>query len=526
MKNLLSLALLSGLVFATAAAEKPNVLFISVDDLNDWAGYRGNAQVISPHMDRLAEQGMWFERAYCQYAVCRPSRASMMSGLFYHQLEPQRSSFPDDFVAEKSAELGSMLLHSYLKRHGYKTMAVGKILHRHLPDEDLDLSGGRGGWDHNEDADGEQLESNFFSNKTLTDWAVFDGDEEDMSDSEAADWAVERLGETHDDPFMLMVGFLRPHVPWHTPQRYFDLYDPQTLDLPPYRADDFDDLPPAALTMLNEGYPRTTWAIENNQWENAVHAYLASITFVDTKIGQVLAALKASPYADNTIVILWSDHGYHMGSKNTFQKNTLWERAAKVPIIIKLPPSMAEQGQLGSTDAVVSLLDLYPTIVDLCGLPPNPKNMGRSLRPLLEDPTRAWPYPAFTYGHDDGVSVRFGDYRYLRYGDGSEELYDHAIDPHEWDNVANDPAYADVLQLMRQHLSGKASNTLEVSREGSSFFLDFNTFVGQPHLLQSSVDLAGWQTIQQLDSTVKASRQPLSASDKARFFRYIRADSN
>jgi arylsulfatase A-like enzyme len=158
-----------------------------------------------------------------------------------------------------------------------------------------------------------------------------------MSDSIAAAWAVDRLQETHTEPFMLMVGFLHPHVPWYVPQSYFDLYDTNNLTMPSYNPNDWDDLSAAALENINDGYPRTEWAIENNQWTNIVHAYLANISFADTKIGEVLDALEASPYKDNTIVILWSDHGYHMGEKNTFQKHTLWDRSGVAPLIIKAP---------------------------------------------------------------------------------------------------------------------------------------------------------------------------------------------
>ena len=433
--------------------DKPNILFIAVDDLNDWAGYRGHSEVITPNMDRLAKKGTWFSRAYCQYPVCGASRASVMTGLYFHQLGSKKLQMKDDYVKEKVESMGSAMLHDYLKKHGgYKTMAVGKILHRHLPLDGLDESGGRGSWNHNKKK-GKDVETNWKSKKTLTDWAPYTGKESKMSDSKAAAWAVERLEEKHDKPFMLMVGFLRPHTPWHVPQKYFDMDDESKITTPPYREDDLDDVSKEAKKIINDGYPRTEWAKENNQWRKAIHGYYASITFADEKVGEVLDALEASPYRDNTIVVLWSDHGYHLGEKNTFQKHTLWERSASTPMIISLPKSMGGEKHTGRTDRIVGLIDLYPTLVDLCGLPANEKAEGRSLKPLLMDRQAEWDFPALTYRKGESKSVRDERFRYIEYGDGSKELYDHLSDPNEWTNLAKDPGYADQMEIMQEKLS-------------------------------------------------------------------------
>jgi arylsulfatase A-like enzyme len=442
-----------------SVAEKPNVLFIAVDDLNDWAGYRGTEQAVTPNMDRLAEQGTWFSNAYCQYPLCGPSRASVMSGVYYHQLKPDQLQVKDKFVEKQAEAMGSKLLHAVFKEHGYKTMAVGKILHHYLPKKNLDVSGGRDNWDFNEDKNGNRIRSNWppdlnpATAKTLTDWGVYvgkngAGTEADMSDSRTAEWAVARLREKHDKPFMLMVGFLHPHVPWYVPQKYFDMIDPEKIVLPPYRADDLDDVPAAGHKTINEGYPRTEWAIKNDQWRNIVHAYLANIAFADAKIGQVLDALESSPYGDNTIVVLWSDHGYHMGEKNTFQKHTLWNRSAEAPLMIRVPESMRKQLKPGRCDRVVGMIDIYPTLLDLCNLPANEVVEGRSLQPLLKNPDAEWDYPAFTFGKSGGKSLRYGSYRYIQYGDGSMELYDLELDPNEWTNLAQDPAYEATIRKL------------------------------------------------------------------------------
>ena len=447
------LTLLSLPLLADSASKKPNILFISVDDLNDWAGYSGHEQVISPSMDKLAKEGVWFSQAYCQYPLCGPSRASVMSGFYYHQLKPTRLQIKDSDVAKTTDSMGSRMLHAYFKDHGYKTMAVGKILHRHLPEADLDESGGRGSWNYHVDENGKRVKTHWQSTNTLTDWDVSQIPEEKMSDTKAAKWAVEKLGEEHDKPFMLMVGFLRPHVPWYAPEKYFKMYDREKITLPPYKKDDLTDVPKAGNATINDGYPRTEWAIENNQWKHIVQSYLASITFVDHKVGQVLDALEASPHRDNTIVVLWSDHGYHLGEKNTFQKHTLWERSAKVPLIVKLPPSLEGQMTKGRCDRVVGLIDLYPTLVDLCGLPANDKAVGHSFKTLLKDHDSTWHHPALTYLKDGGKSIRTSRYRYIEYADGTAELYNHSDDPNEWNNLIADPEYADALKMMREKLA-------------------------------------------------------------------------
>lgn len=427
----------------SAGAAPPNVVFIAVDDLNDWVGYTGvNPSTLTPNIDRLAGRGTAFTNAFTQYPVCGPSRASLFSGLL-----PGTIGFTtqpkDDAVPRVAEEFGTPLLHSYFAQNGYKTMAVGKLLHRHVPDGSVDASGGRGDWDRLED--GERL--NWDTDRTMTDWGVYPYPEEEMSDPMAAQWAVERLQEEHDKPFMLMVGFLRPHVPWYVPQRWFDaLGDPADLHLPPYKPDDHDDLNEYIVSAsVAKDYPRTEWAIENGQWNDIVHAYLASVHFVDHYVGQVLDALEASPYADNTVVVLWSDHGYLLGEKNTFQKHNLWERSGKVPLVFAGPG--VPEGE--TRDQAVGLIDIYPTLLDLASLPENPVNAGHSLVPLMDDAASEWDHPVITQWRRDrdnwdrrGQAVQLGHWRYSLWGDGSEELYNHAEDPNEWYNLAADPETA------------------------------------------------------------------------------------
>ncbi|WP_297089327.1 sulfatase [uncultured Draconibacterium sp.] len=432
------------------AAEKPNVIFIAVDDLNDWEGYMGNSQIITPNMDALASQGTFFKSAHCQYAVCGPSRASVMSGMYYHSLGfgvDGALQQKDDAVYDAVKKKGSSLIYEYFADHGYKTMAAGKLLHHHVPEETVDVSHGRGPWDFNRDENGNQKRMNWFGSKGLLDWGPINKPENEMSDYKAAEWAVDQLSQDHDKPFFLMTGFLRPHTPLHIQQKYLDMYPLDEIELPPYKADDYDDIPKAARETWNS-YPTTSWAIENNQWRKMLQAYMGCITFTDVQIGKILEALENSPYKDNTIVVLWSDHGFHIGEKERFQKHTAWDRSTKVPMIIMDPRTGPTQGSTKPVEANVQLIDLYPTLLDLCGLPANKAVEGRSLVPLIENPDIEWEYPAYTFRRETYATVKYGSYRFIEYFDGSMELYNHANDPNEWNNLADNDKYKDVIERM------------------------------------------------------------------------------
>ena len=434
------------LLAAASLQAQPNVLFIAVDDLNDWVGFLGgHPNAKTPNMDRLAERGVVFANAHCQAPICGPSRASLMTGLLpsttgiYGQIKDQ-----DIRKAGESARKATFLF-EYFRDQGYKTMAVGKLFHSHVPEGTVDESGGRVAgfgpkppkrlkWDRA---------------KTSTDWGAFPERDEQMPDYASARWAVGRLKQRHEKPFLLAVGFLRPHVPWHVPPKWFDMHPPGTLTTPPYLSDDYDDLPEiakrvAAVPMM----PTADWAIESGEWKNIVQAYLASVSFVDHYVGQVLDALDESPYAENTIIVLWSDHGYHIGEKNRFAKHSLWEEATHAPLAFSGPG--IEGGRV--VRKAVGLIDIYPTLLDLAGLPANPANEGHSLRPLIENADADWPYAALTTYGRNNHSVRTERYRYIRYEDGSEELYDHESDPNEWRNLAGDAAFAAVKERLRGRL--------------------------------------------------------------------------
>tara|TARA_B110000003_G_C16635014_1_gene528056 strand:+ start:261 stop:1709 length:1449 start_codon:yes stop_codon:yes gene_type:complete len=446
--------------------DNPNVLMIIVDDLNDWVGYsKGHPDVQTPHIDKLAARGIAFTNAHCQFPVCGPSRASIFSGFrpdtTWILNNDVKSS--DIEVLKKSREIGSELLHCYFNRHGYKTMAVGKLQHRHIAKNSTEMSGGRPA------AKKAPQRLSFNSKYTGTDWGIFDLKDEDTADHKSAQWAVERLKEQHNKPFMLMVGFIRPHVPWTVPKQWWELYDRDKIALAPYQKDDLDDLPAASIDTNLLGFmPQVEKLKKSGQLRDATHSYLAAVSFVDHKIGMVLEALDNSPYKDNTIVILFSDHGYHIGEKGSFQKHSLWQRATCVPMIISTPRMTVGK----QCHKPVELLDVYPTMLDLCGLPPNLKNEGISLVPLLEDLDLEWDKyaittyrkqkkhcisTAVTYVKEASHSV-FGErYHYILYHDGSEELYDLEKDPNEWQNIASDEEMQPVKERLKKAVVATAN---------------------------------------------------------------------
>jgi len=409
----------------------PNVLMISIDDLNDWVGVLGaHPDAQTPNIDRLAKEGILFTNAHCQAPICGPSRASLLSGLRPSTTGVYGQISDEDLRAVPSFE-NIDFLPEYFKKNGYKTLGVGKIFHGHAPKGVFQHSGGRiKGF-------GPKPTKPFKWNQkgTSTDWGAFPQHDSLMNDYSYAQWTKKELQKKHDQPFFMAVGLIRPHVPWYAPKKWFDQYDVDKIALPQYDPDDFNDLPEIAKRIAYKGMmPTTDWAIESGEWRNIVHAYLACISFVDHQVGIVLDALQNSEYHDNTIVVLWSDHGYEIGEKGSFGKHTLWSESTKVPLIFKIPDFKSPK----SIDQPVELLDLYPTLLDFAKLPKNPLNEGKSLRSFIEGNADDEAIAITTYGKNNHSMIN-QSYRYIRYEDGSEELYDLSIDPDEKNNIADRP---------------------------------------------------------------------------------------
>jgi arylsulfatase A-like enzyme len=443
--------LLVSLSFKVNAADKveqkhPNVLMICVDDLNDWLGCMGeHTNSITPNMDKLASKGVLFTNAHCQAPICGPSRASIMTGLrpsttgIYGQIDDEK------IRGASEPTRNNVFLPEYFKNQGYYTMGKGKIFHNHAPKGVFDESAGRqGGFGPNP-----EKRFKWFNEGTQTDWGAFPETDEEMPDFKTAKWAVERLQENYEKPFFLVAGFVRPHVPWYVPQKWFDMHPVAGVETPPYKKDDYLDLPAIALKVHDlPQMPTTDWAIETGNWKDMVQAYLACVTFVDHYIGEVLNALENSKYKNNTIVILWSDHGYRVGEKGIFAKHALWQEATNAPLIISMPGRKTT----GKCDVPVEMLDIYPTLLDLCGLPVNKTNEGKSLKPLIENPeSGTGSYAITTYGRNNHAVVS-NAFRYIHYEDGSEELYNRKADPNEFENIAAKPENLEIKSALSKFL--------------------------------------------------------------------------
>lgn len=441
--------------------DPPNVLFIAVDDLNTWLGCLGGfSHTKTPNMDKLAAQGVLFSNAHCQAPLCGPSRASLMTGL-----RPSTTGIygmiPDDSIrSENLATKDIIFLPEYFRNHGYHTMGIGKLFHNHSPTGLLDESGGRVKgfgpfpeerfvWDGYGTSDRENY------GRTSTDWGAYPAADSLMPDHQSADWVIDRLNRKYDRPFFLGIGFLRPHVPLYVPQKWFDMHPIEGIELPPYHPDDLDDVPPVAL-QINDlpMMPSTDWAIENGEWKNIIQAYLACISFVDHQIGRVMSALENSVYADNTVIVLWSDHGYRMGEKGTFAKHALWEPATNAPLMFVAPG--LPKGKV--VDSPAEMLSIYPTLLELCGLPAYKRNEGKSLVSTMQSETEdTTAFAICTFGMNNHT-VRSDRFRYIRYEDGGEEFYDHSTDPDEWTNLANHPDYRDEINALREFLPKRNAN--------------------------------------------------------------------
>lgn len=429
--------------------KKPNILFIAIDDQNDWIGcLQGHSQVKTPHIDGLAAKGTLFSNAHCQSPLCNPSRTSLMTGLRpsstgIYGLAPWIKSLPEfkDHVT----------LPQYLSKHGYKTYTAGKIYHggngRKKTDSEFDVIG-------TPSSVGVRPPKKLVETPAkhpLVDWGVFPHKDEDKGDWKVADWAVDMLeGEIKEDtgqPFFLSVGFFLPHVPCYATQKWFDLYPEDQLVLPPIKENDRADTPRFSWYLhwkLPE--PRLKFLNDENQLANITRSYLACTSFVDSQVGRLLEALEQSGHADDTVIVLWSDHGFHLGEKEITGKNTLWEESTRVPLIFA-GPGIAVGANCAQP---AELLDMYPTLIDLCGLPKNNKLEGHSLLPQLLNANAQRRFPAITTHNHDNHSIRSKRYRYIEYADGSQEFYDLESDPNEWNNLAGSPGVAD---LMQQHKS-------------------------------------------------------------------------
>lgn len=463
---------LSGLVLSACNPpdERPNILFVAVDDLNNDLGAYGHDLVQSPHIDRLAAQGIRFDRAYSQYPVCNPSRVSFLTGLYPEQTGVLTNQ---DTFRVHIPEVAT--LPQWFRRHGYHVARVGKIFHYGVPREigadglDDSLS-----WDHVVNPRGIDREAHDRIHTlvpgqfggTLS-WLAIDDEEGEHTDALGASAAISLLEEHRasrpDQPIFLAVGFYRPHTPYVAPQSWFDKYPLEDIHPVLEAPGDRDDIPVAALADRPKQRDLTL-----AQRREIIQAYYASVSFMDAQVGRLLDALERLDMADNTIVVFVSDHGYHLGQHGLWQKGDLFEGSVRVPLIVSLP-NHAQAG--AATDALTELVDLYPTLVELSGLPAPDHLAGQSMAPILDDPahpgrsaalTVAWSRARWTRpdAFDEpvfGRTIRTPRFRYTEWNEGEAgvELYDYFEDPQEYANLAPRPEYADTLSRLKQLLDEK-----------------------------------------------------------------------
>lgn len=451
MIRVIQIAVLS-LISASAGERPPNVLMICIDDLNDWVGFLGgHPDVKTPHMDLLAKQGQNFTNAHCVVPVCSPSRVSVMSGLHAtthgsYDLGPSYQSIPRLKTAP--------CMQAWFKKHGYRTIAGGKILHHGFSgelQEAIDVDLGRSG--------GPRPEKKMNGFSRAWDWGSFPESDGEMDDFKVAKKAAAALKENHDRPFFMSVGIFRPHVPMFVPRKWFDLYDRDTITLPRAPLADLKDLPPNFNRRLNVE-PTHAEVLEKKQWREMVQAYLACVSFADMCVGTVLEGLNSGPNKDNTIIVLWSDHGFHLGEKQKWAKRTLWEESTRTPMIFAGPGIKPRTSCLEA----VSLLDIYPTLVDLCHLPKPPQLDGFSLQPQLKEPSTPREKPVLSTSYFGNHSLRTKDWRYIRYSDGAEELYDHRNDPDEFTNLAGSLKHRKIQNLLASSLPKNATPEIKNSQ--------------------------------------------------------------
>ena len=477
MRNLLVIVVLfltTALGVQAQDADRPDVLFIAIDDLNDWVGVLGgHPQTKTPNIDALAARGMVFTNAHSVASICNPSRTALMLSM-----RPSTTGIyendPSWLDHEHLADLPT--IPRYFREHGYRTLGAGKIFHAHTFYKDA-FKGYNDprAWDAFYPSFERQLPDEVgpperpANENPITnnfDWSHVVADDRAMGDGQVAAWISERLLDSADGPRFVAAGIFRPHLPWFVPQAYFDAHPLPDIVLPTVPENDLDD-----VSEIGREFTQDTsmppldlheWVVEADKWAEGVQAYLASVTFADAMVGQIVDALDRSGRADNTIIVLWGDHGWHLGEKLRWRKQTLWEESTRVPLIFVVPGVTAAGGR---SERAVSLLDLFPTLAELVGIDAPEHLEGTSLVPLLEDPDAEWARPAISTHHFGNHAVRSERFRYIRYNDGSEELYDHDADPNEWHNLAEDPDYADAKVELASWLPTENAPDLRLEEE-------------------------------------------------------------
>jgi iduronate 2-sulfatase len=438
------------------AQEKKNVLFIIADDLNCYLGSYGHQLAKTPNIDKLAEEGLLFENAYCNFPLCGPSRASMMTGLY-----PDQNNVKGNAILIRDRVPDAVTMTQVFMNHGYAATRIGKIYHYNNPG-DIGTPGhdDPASWSHTINPRGRDKdeEDQIFSLVpgsfgAVLSWLAAEGTDEEQTDGIVATEAIAQL-EKHaasGEPFFLGVGFYKPHTPYVAPKRYFELYPREQISVPEVPEGYLESLPEPAQRILTMRKPQID--LPDSLAVSAIQAYLATISFLDAQVGRVLDALEQNGLKDNTIVVFTSDHGYHMGEHGHYQKRTLFEYSARIPLIISYP-GQSKKGQ--RTGSIVEMIDFYPTLCEMAGLEYPEHISGKSMVPVLNNPRKKIRKDALTQTVFDGYSVITDRYRYIRWGEGGEgmvELYDIRNDPGEMINLVGREKYEKVMKELDKQLN-------------------------------------------------------------------------
>jgi arylsulfatase A-like enzyme len=445
--------------------DKPDVVFVVVDDLNDWIGVMGgHPQSKTPNLDALADRGVLFTNAHCNAPQCGPSRTSFLHGVYPKSTgkyfnSTRRPAFfgdqPMQGITSKNAPKDSLVFHRHFKQHGYRVVSGGKVGHgntvKQKGDVDAYLNRPR------------DIRGNFTDDKTNL-WGEggpHNHAEEETGDYKVAQWAIDEWRKASEKPLLMTIGFYRPHRPFNAPKAYFEKFPLETIQLPLVQTDDLDDLPPYGKALARSNAhkdlfkPRTVHEQilhlgGEQEWKYMVQSYLACINYVDTQIGRLLDALKENPRKRETVIVLTSDHGWNLGEKTHWCKAAIWRNTTRVPFMVVLP-GVTKAGLRNNQP--ISHVDIYPSLCDFAGIPKPGHLEGRSILPLLEDQKATREVAFLSYGPEN-TAAQSERYRYLRYEDGSEELYDHKKDPHEWTNLSKNPEYRVIKKKMRAQVLG------------------------------------------------------------------------
>jgi len=403
-----------------AISDKPNVLLITADDLNNWVNYAGNPQVITPNLDRLLAMGVFFNRSYANAPACNPSRASFMSSL-----RPSSTGVYDNDDDWRTVLPEEKMLTTAFRNAGYYAYGAGKVYHIKFERESE--------WDdymHRYNTKKCDIEPGELFVDDKLEFGPLLCDDDKTEDYHVISYGIQQLSKTHDKPIFLALGFRKPHLPWYVPKKYYDLYPLESIKLPTTLINDLDDIPFIGVQLAEQKLHEDV--VKRDLWTRAVRAYLASISFVDAQIGRLLAALDKSPLKNDTIVVFLGDHGYHLGEKEHWSKFTLWEEATKAPLMFAVP-GLTQPGQV--CDRTVEFLSIYPTLLDLCGIASPDHVEGTSIKSLITNPGSGWNLPAVSTYRQNNHAVRNESWRYIGYFDGGEELYNEVEDPYEWTNL-------------------------------------------------------------------------------------------